>query len=373
MLRKLLQWPCTTVGLANHNQKHAILKVKMVLAQPQKPKQASHDKKRHGLHHKQSKHYSQTYWPYLPMLLVVVAGFILNTTWQAGKGILGYATNVSVSSLLQETNIQRSNHGKTALTLNSQLSQAAQDKANDMVARNYWAHTTPDGKQPWEFISATGYSFTAAGENLAYGFDSSAAAMTGWMNSPGHKANVLHDNYLEVGFGVANSPDYQSNGEQTVIVAMYAKPQKVVTPSTATTGRAPAPAPKPAPVAEESAPAAEQPAAPPAESTPTPAATSEPTQVTPESVGATDPEPLSAKQVARIDILTSGNAQWAGLAVSLLASLAVLWFIVQHARVWKRFLLRGETFFIKHPLFDLAIVAFGVLAFLLTRTSGFIQ
>lgn len=352
----------------------------MVLANIPKHRQTIHHKKRMGQHHKPSKHYTKTYWPYLPMLLVVVCGLLLNASWHAGRGVLGYATSVSATSLLQETNIQRSQNNQGALTLNNKLSQAAQAKADDMAARNYWSHSTPDGKQPWEFISSAGYTFTYAGENLAYGFDTSAATLAGWMNSAPHRANVLNTNYQEVGFGIANSSNYQDTGEETIVVAMYAKPQIVVTPQSATTGRAPEAASTPAktPAHTTTSPASEATPAPAPDQMPTANKPADSPVDTPQQAAQTSaPSPevkdLHAKQVSRIDVLTNGNAQWAALALSSLAALAVISLVLRHARIWKRYLVRGEAFFIKHPLLDTVLVAVGVLGFLLTRTSGFIR
>ncbi len=310
------------------------------------------------------------------MLMVVVAGLILNATWNIGKGVLGYATSMSATSLLQETNIQRSQNSLGALSLNNQLSQAAQAKADDMAARDYWSHTTPDGKQPWEFISATGYSFSYAGENLAYGFDTSSATVAGWMNSPPHRANVLNVNYTDVGFGYANAPNYQGTGEETIVVAMYAKPQVAVAPQTVTNGRAPdtsAPATTKTETPAAQTPAAPAPAAqdqPAAQQTTTPTV---PAKQTTTSAPTPEVKDLHARQVSRIDVLTDGNAQWAALALSALATLAAVTLVLRHARLWKRYLVRGEVFFIKHPLLDTVFLAVGVLGFVLTRTSGFIH
>lgn len=337
-----------------------------------KPRQSAHEKKRLGQHHKPSKQYGKTYWPYLPMLVVVLSGFILNLTWNVGKSVLGYATNVGISSLLQETNIQRSQNSRGALALNGQLSQAAQAKANDMIARNYWSHVTPDGAQPWSFMSNAGYSYTAAGENLAYGFDSSSATVAGWMNSPSHKANLLSGDFTEVGFGIANGANFHDSGEQTVIVAMYASPQKVVTPQTAQTGTAPEkPAPKPAPTPQ---PVAAEPEAQPVEETPVAteksSAAAGSTAKTNDTLVSQTP---SAKEVSRIDILTNGNAQWAALVVSALAAISLFWLLFTHVKLWRKYLFKGEHFIIRHPLFDAVILAVGVLGVILTRTSGFIH
>lgn len=346
----------------------------MVLAAHPKHKQSAHDKKRLGQHHKPSKHYAKTYWPYLPMMLIVLCGLILNATWHTGKAVLGYATNVSPYGLLDDTNIQRSANGESALTLNSKLSAAAQAKANDMVARNYWSHTTPDGQEPWVFISNAGYTYVAAGENLAYGFDNSSATVAGWMNSPTHRANILNTSYQEVGFGIANSSNFVGDGEETVVVAMYGQPQKVVSPSTVRNGTAPS---TPAPKAATPAPTA-TPAQPAEQATPAPTTTETPKKATQQTAATptpAQPEPkvISAKPVSRIDVLTNGNAQWAALALSTLATVGAISVLLRHARIWRRYLVKGEEFFIKHPLLDTVFVAVGVLGFILTRTTGFIQ
>jgi uncharacterized protein YkwD len=191
----------------------------MVLVTQKKRSTSIHDKRRSGRHHKQSQDYRKAYWPFLPMAAIVSLGIVANTFWGTiQQHVLSYATNMSVSGLLQETNEERVVGGLGSLTLNSKLNSAAQAKANDMATRDYWSHNTPDGQEPWVFISNAGYDYKTAGENLAYGFDSSTEAVIGWMNSPGHKANIMNNGYTEVGFGIVDVPSYQGTGEQTVVV-----------------------------------------------------------------------------------------------------------------------------------------------------------
>lgn len=310
------------------------------------------------------------------MLIIVIVGFVINIGLSGGQGVLSYATSMSPSALLQETNIQRSSSERAALSLNNKLSQAAQQKANDMVARNYWSHTSPEGTQPWQVISSVGYAYTTAGENLAYGFDTSAGAMAGWMNSPGHKANVLNVNYTEVGFGIANSPNFQGDGEQTIVVAMYASPKKVASaPVAKTKPVAPpaAPAPKtvaPAPVTPptpETTPIAAEPIKEP-ETTATQQPVNEDTVIPEEST-----QQLTSKEVARVDILTSGNAEWAALALAALISVGAITFVYRHLKMWRKFLVRGEAFVIHHPLLDTVLVAVVVAGFILTQATGVIH
>src|SRR5262245_27999830 len=122
----------------------------MVLVAKSKPKISVQQKRRHGQHHSHSGHYLRTYWPYLPQTAIVAAGLIFSSLWGAiQQHVLGYATDVTVSGLLGGTNNQRASNGLGGLHLNDKLNQAAQAKANDMVARNYWSHDTPDGNPPW--------------------------------------------------------------------------------------------------------------------------------------------------------------------------------------------------------------------------------
>lgn len=343
----------------------------MVIASESQSPQSVHSKKRQGQHHKVSKHYVKTYWPYLPMLVIVVLGFVINMGLSSGQGVLSYATSVSPSALLQETNTQRSSNSRSALSLNNQLSQAAQQKANDMVARNYWSHTSPEGTQPWEVISSVGYKYVTAGENLAYGFDTSAATIAGWMNSPGHKANVLNVDYKEVGFGIANSPNYQGDGEQTVVVAMYASPKKIAS----------APIAKTQPIQQPIAPI---PASPVVEPVPTPApdTVAEPVkepenpptaQAVNQDTIIPDTQQLTSKEIARVDVLTSGNVEWAALALAALVAIGAITFIYRHMKMWRKFLVRGEKFVIHHPVLDTVVVAVVVAGLILTRTTGVIH
>ncbi len=202
-------------------------------------------RKRHGHHQKRTTHFLKVYKPFLPLLLLVVItlGFVSTSTLRIGQKssgtvssnntpvnteqVLSYATNIDPGGLLAATNQRRSAAGLGGLSNNGKLAQAAQAKANDMAARNYWAHNTPDGSPPWVFINNAGYSYNRAGENLACGFNDSTAVITGWYNSPSHRDNLLGD-YQDVGFGIANAAGYNCGDfpatEQTIVVAMYGTP-----------------------------------------------------------------------------------------------------------------------------------------------------
>lgn len=115
-------------------------------------------------------------------------------------------------------NGERVKDGLRPLALDTRLSQSATDKCNDMVARNYWAHDTPEGVEPWKFIQKYVNSYYGAGENLAAGFSTSQDTVTGWMKSTGHRENILNPKYDHVGYAVCHSDDFDHNGDTYVIV-----------------------------------------------------------------------------------------------------------------------------------------------------------
>ncbi|CAM5267850.1 hypothetical protein GCM10010329_02390 [Streptomyces spiroverticillatus] len=102
-------------------------------------------------------------------------------------------------------NEERAKAGCSALTTNSLLRTAAQRHSADMVARGFFDHTNPDGDGPGERVTAAGYKWSTYGENIAAGQQTPAAVMEAWMNSSGHRANILNCSFKEVGIGLANN------------------------------------------------------------------------------------------------------------------------------------------------------------------------
>lgn len=290
-----------------------------------------HSVKRHAKHHKTSKHYLKVYWPYVPIFLIIAVGLFFgspreNTT----NGVLAYSTEISSKQLLASTNQKRSENSKSTLTINETLSAAAQAKANDMAMNNYWSHYTPSGEAPWIFIDKAGYSYMKAGENLAYGFATSKDTITGWMNSPTHKANMLDGAFTEVGFGFANAEDFNNSGQETIVVAMYGQPS--------------------------------------GSGTQVAAANSSDAGFT----SASGQEPGS-QSVTLIQNLTSGNTPWITFAVGLVSGFLILFVFVKHGLAFKRVLVHGEQFILKHPVLDILFVGFIMVGYVLSQTNGFIR
>ena len=199
--------------------------------------------------------------------------------------------------------------------------------------KNYWSHYTPSGEAPWVFIDKSGYAYSKAGENLAYGFSTSDETINGWMNSPSHKANLLDEAFSEVGFGFANSADFNKSGHETIVVAMYAQPTK------------------------DQAAAAES-----KETHTNGAFTTAASSVEPDS-----------KSVSLLQKITSGSTPWLPFVIGLLSGFMLLFVFVKHSLAFKRVLIHGEQFFLKHPVLDIVFVSFIMVGYVLSKSSGFIR
>ena len=140
--------------------------------------------------------------------------------YQASPRILGFATNIVTSELYQLVNQERAEQGLPVLARNTKLEQAAFKKAQDMFAKDYWAHYAPDGSTtPWQFILSAGYTYKYAGENLAKDFDTSTAVVTAWMASASHRANIVNTKYKD--FGLVAVSGTLLGEETTLVVQMF--------------------------------------------------------------------------------------------------------------------------------------------------------
>lgn len=236
-------------------------------------------------------HARNNYHPHvLSHRMLALLSLLLMTVKIAGISmvVIAPATSVEASAITTSTvislaNAARTEGGLSTLTSNGLLAKAAQAKANDMLGRQYFSHNTPTGETPWSFIQAAGYSYVTAGENLAIDFTEAESVQKAWMNSPGHRANIMNKSFQEIGIGIAKG---MYNGhDTTIVVQMFGTPiaQKVDMPSTPTPVSQPASAPTP--VAQPA------PAAQPVQATqPTQVAQSNPAPVASPAPAATTPQ-----------------------------------------------------------------------------------
>ncbi|MFE0583130.1 CAP domain-containing protein [Streptomyces sp. NPDC058892] len=114
----------------------------------------------------------------------------------------------SVAAVLALVNQERAAAGCPAVTLNAQLTKAAQDHSADMAAHSNMSHTGSDGSNPGTRITRAGYNWSTYGENVAYGYSTPEKVMEGWMNSQGHRENILNCSFKEIGIGLAQPGNY---------------------------------------------------------------------------------------------------------------------------------------------------------------------
>lgn len=185
----------------------------------------------------------------LVAIALIFAAFVfIQGTYREYPAVLGDKASVSTEDLLRYTNMQREANGLKPLTLNQQLSKAAQLKAEDMFAKDYWAHVSPDGTTPWVFIKKSGYDYLYAGENLARGYDTSASIVDAWMHSPTHRDNLLSSNYTDIGFAIQTG---SLLGSDTVLVVQeFGSPYTVQNLSNGNTGNASPASPKIVPIGD---------------------------------------------------------------------------------------------------------------------------
>lgn len=113
-----------------------------------------------------------------------------------------------MAEVLTLVNKERAKVGAPALKLHQGLQDAALLKSKDMADNNYFSHQSPKYGSPFDLLKLRGISYTAAGENIAAGQRSAESVMTSWMNSPGHKANILNRNYTHLGVGIFKGGSY---------------------------------------------------------------------------------------------------------------------------------------------------------------------
>ncbi len=113
------------------------------------------------------------------------------------------ASEINIENVVKYVNEARTKKGIKELRVSEKLNEVAQAKVNDMVAHNYFAHTSPAGLNPWHWFELVGYDYKYAGENLAINFITAEAQQSAWMKSPTHRKNLLNINYTEIGVAVA--------------------------------------------------------------------------------------------------------------------------------------------------------------------------
>ena len=145
------------------------------------------------------------------MVAVVVAVAALASPLRAERRS---SVTFDARQIVALTNESRRRAGLPPVVVDERLMAAARAKLFDMLKRDYFAHRTPDGRQPWAFMQAAGYRYQMAAENLARGYDDEPEVQQAWMKSHGHRANILNPRFTEIGVADANG----------IVVVMFGRP-----------------------------------------------------------------------------------------------------------------------------------------------------
>jgi uncharacterized protein YkwD len=168
------------------------------------------DHKPHFVGHKALHFYSAS--------LIAVKIFVVAFLFITFPSTAEFST-VTSNRIIELTNESRQQEGYSVLIRSSKLDASAMAKARHMIENNYFAHDCPnDGTTPWEFFKDADYNYTFAGENLAMNFSEAEEAMQAWLDSPSHRANVMNNNYSEIGVAVLIG---EIDGHQTTLVVQH--------------------------------------------------------------------------------------------------------------------------------------------------------
>lgn len=284
---------------------------------------------------------------------VILTAFVLfmSSSLLAALPFRLFLAQLTQDLVIARVNPHRTSVGVAALTVDPGLSEAARAKAEDMIARDYFAHTGPGGEVPWVWLDRVGYRYAAAGENLAKDFSDPTALVRAWLNSPTHRENIENGVFTDIGIGIASG---EWRGTQTTVVVMFLG-RKLSTQTAAALAReAPPPAPAPPPQPPPPAPAPPPPAPPTPEPAPTPVP--EPTQEEPVAqpppparppVEVPPSEPLVAYTVDEEDIHTAEPSSNPAEKDKSLPLTTVLAFIFTRSSEMLRYVLSasfGSTF-----------------------------
>ena len=120
----------------------------------------------------------------------------------------GYQLNSYEKEVVKLINDIRRQNGLNELTVDTELSRVARIKSQDMRDKGYFSHTSPTYGSPFDMMTAFGIKYRTAGENIAMGYRTAQSVVNGWMNSPGHRANILNAKFTKIGMGYVADGNY---------------------------------------------------------------------------------------------------------------------------------------------------------------------
>lgn len=143
-----------------------------------------------------------------------------------------FANDITRENVLDAMNAYRAERGLPPLHFDARLQKATDDRMRDMEELEYWAHESPDGRSPFSWLRAESYDFSFAGENLACGFETNEVLVQSWMESPGHRDNILSPLYTECGIAVIDGSTRGRAAGKSIVV-MFGRPRNADVQQTA--------------------------------------------------------------------------------------------------------------------------------------------
>jgi len=142
----------------------------------------------------------------------------------ASLALPAFAAEITRDNVLQAMNTYRAEQGLPPLKFDARLQKATDDRMRDMEELEYWAHESPDGRSPFSWLRAESYDFSFAGENLACGFETNEVLVQSWMESPGHRDNIMSPEYTECGITIIDGSTRGRAAGKSVVV-MFGRPR----------------------------------------------------------------------------------------------------------------------------------------------------
>jgi uncharacterized protein YkwD len=160
------------------------------------------------------------------MRRILLAAFLLVLVLPAA------ASEITPRSVIAAMNDYREQNGRPPLREDPRLAKAAQNRLDDMEDLGYWGHESPDGRSPFVWLKPAGYDYQYAGENLAEGFETTELLLSSWMESPGHRSNILFPLYEDCGVAVVDGGTMGPATGKSVVV-LFGRPKSLDPKTTA--------------------------------------------------------------------------------------------------------------------------------------------
>jgi len=155
----------------------------------------------------------------IAILLVIAKIILVSVIFLYPRVAVGENTEINTQHLINLTNQYRQEQGLNELTINPRLTQAAVNKATDMLTRQYFNHTSPDGQRFSFWIKEVDYQYFHVGENLAIDFENGEEIFNAWLASPSHRDNIVKSQYQEIGIAVLEGK--YKNHATVVVVQLF--------------------------------------------------------------------------------------------------------------------------------------------------------